>query len=56
VVCLYGSDEVGESLCPLLSDVPGARVLELEGGHHFSGDYAAVGRAILAPLREGQHL
>ncbi|ATB44279.1 virulence factor family protein [Cystobacter fuscus] len=56
VVCLYGSDEASESLCPLLSDVPGARVLELEGGHHFSGDYAAVGRAILAPLREGQHL
>ena len=56
VVCVYGSDEAKDSLCPLLGDVPGARVVKLEGGHHFSGDYAAVGRAILAPLREGQHL
>ncbi|WP_434385429.1 AcvB/VirJ family lysyl-phosphatidylglycerol hydrolase [Melittangium boletus] len=56
VVCVYGAEEAGESLCPLLSGVPGARAVKLEGGHHFSGDYPAVGRAILAPLREGQHL
>jgi type IV secretory pathway VirJ component len=56
VVCVYGGDEASDSLCPQLTDVPGARVVKLEGGHHFSGDYAAVGRAILAPLREGRHL
>lgn len=53
VVCLYGSDEADESLCPLLSDVPGAKSVMLQGGHHFGGDYAAVGRAILEPLKEG---
>ena len=56
VVCVYGAEEAGESLCPQLADVPGARVVKLGGGHHFSGDYPAVGRAILAPLREGEHL
>ncbi|MFL5355896.1 AcvB/VirJ family lysyl-phosphatidylglycerol hydrolase [Archangium sp.] len=56
LVCIYGSDEAGESLCPLLTDVPGAKSVMLKGGHHFGGDYAAVGRAILEPLREGHGL
>ncbi|PTL76346.1 virulence factor family protein [Vitiosangium sp. GDMCC 1.1324] len=56
LVCVYGSDEADESLCPLLSDVPGATSVMLKGGHHFGGDYAAVGRAILEPLRERHEL
>lgn len=52
IVCLYGSDEADESLCPLLGDVPGAKSVMLKGGHHFGGDYEAVGQAILEPLRE----
>ncbi|MGZ3461853.1 MAG: AcvB/VirJ family lysyl-phosphatidylglycerol hydrolase, partial [Archangium sp.] len=56
IVCVYGNDEADESLCPLLSNVRGAKSVMLKGGHHFGGDYTAVGRAILAPLQEGHEL
>jgi type IV secretory pathway VirJ component len=50
VLCLYGDEEVQESLCPLLTDVPGAKALQLKGGHHFGGDYNRVARAIIDGL------
>ncbi|ADO68914.1 virulence factor family protein [Stigmatella aurantiaca] len=50
VLCLYGDAEAAESLCPLLTKVPGAKTLMLKGGHHFDGDYARVARAIIAAL------
>jgi type IV secretory pathway VirJ component len=50
---VYGSEEADDSLCTELGGVPGAKSVKLEGGHHFGGDYESVGRAILAPLREG---
>ena len=46
VLCLYGADEK-DSACPAVRR-PGVKVLELEGGHHFDGDYAALARQILA--------
>lgn len=49
VLCLYGRDE-DESLCPLLRARPGARLVELGGGHHFGGDYAAVAREVIRTL------
>ncbi len=50
VLCLYGNQDVEESLCPLLTEVKGAKTLMLEGGHHFGGDYARVARAIIDAL------
>ena len=52
LVCVYGSEEADETLCTQLADVPGAHGVKLEGGHHLGGDYTAVGRALLEPLRE----
>jgi type IV secretory pathway VirJ component len=49
VLCLYGRDEE-ESLCPLLRARPGARLVELAGGHHFGGDYGAVAREVVRTL------
>lgn len=45
-ICLQGKDE-GDSACPGLA---GARVkaLVLPGGHHYDGDYEAIGRLLLA--------
>ena len=50
LLCVYGDEELSDSLCPLLTDVPGARAVLLKGGHHFDGDYAAIGRAVLREL------
>jgi type IV secretory pathway VirJ component len=50
VLCLYGDEELKESLCPLLAQVPGAKSVMLQGGHHFGGDYARVARTILDAL------
>lgn len=50
VLCLYGDEEIKESVCPQLTDVPGVRSLMLKGGHHFSGNYTRVARAIIDAL------
>ncbi|WP_201756157.1 virulence factor family protein [Corallococcus silvisoli] len=50
VLCLYGDEELADSLCPALSDVPGARATMLKGGHHFDGDYAAIARLVMREL------
>lgn len=44
-LCFYGSDET-ESLCPLL-DRTKVAVIQLQGGHHFSGDYKSIAQQIL---------
>jgi type IV secretory pathway VirJ component len=48
LVCLYGSDEK-DSFCrsPTL---PRSKVIELPGGHHYSGGYAAVAAKIIERL------
>jgi len=48
LTCLYGTDDK-DSPCRDL-DGRGARAVELQGGHHFEGDYRAVAAAVLAGL------
>ncbi|MBN9684176.1 MULTISPECIES: virulence factor family protein [unclassified Corallococcus] len=50
VLCVYGDEELSDSLCPTLSGVPGARAVLLKGGHHFDGDYDAIVRVVLREL------
>lgn len=47
VLCIYGSEELNDSLCT----APGSGDLirlQRPGGHHFDGDYEFIARAILA--------
>jgi len=46
LLCIYGSDE-DDSPCTKLRGT-GAVVVELQGGHHFDGDYAGLARRIMA--------
>jgi type IV secretory pathway VirJ component len=46
VLCIYGSDEKGTSLCPKL-DKTAFRVVEMSGGHHFGGDYDKLTKIII---------
>ncbi|WP_347402618.1 AcvB/VirJ family lysyl-phosphatidylglycerol hydrolase [Corallococcus macrosporus] len=50
VLCLYGDEELADSLCPTLSGVAGTRAVLLRGGHHFDGDYDAIARLVLREL------
>ncbi|WP_244222219.1 AcvB/VirJ family lysyl-phosphatidylglycerol hydrolase [Corallococcus exercitus] len=50
LLCLYGDEELSDSLCPTLSGVPGVRALLLKGGHHFDGDYDSIARLVLREL------
>ena len=45
MICVYGSGE-DQSLCPLLP--ASAAKIELDGGHHFDGNYRGLARRILA--------
>jgi type IV secretory pathway VirJ component len=48
LTCVHGADE-DDSFCLTLA--PGAaRVVALPGGHHYDGDYAALGAAIVRSL------
>ena len=48
LVCVYGEAEHGAACARL---PPGlGRAIPVPGGHHYGGDYAVVGRAILASL------
>jgi type IV secretory pathway VirJ component len=49
LLCIYGSDE-DDSPCKKLVGT-GATVVQLQGGHHFDGDYAGLARRIIAALR-----
>jgi type IV secretory pathway VirJ component len=48
LLCLYGEDEK-DSPCPKL-DPALVKAVQMGGGHHFGGDYAAVARQLLAAL------
>ena len=48
LMCLHGVDET-DSLCPTLSPTL-AKNVQLKGGHHYGGDYAAIANAILGLL------
>jgi type IV secretory pathway VirJ component len=49
ITCVYG-DKERHDICP---DLPGAQIakVRLPGGHHFNGDYAALGEAVLRASR-----
>lgn len=48
-LCVYGTDEKADSLCPVL-DASNTRVLGLPGGHHLSGDYEGLAAQILGAV------
>ncbi len=52
VLCIYGEDE-DDSACKLL-DRKAVTVVEMKGGHHFSGDYAKLADTILTHARESE--
>lgn len=47
--CFTGREDEGESGCPALAK-SGVEVVRTDGGHHFDGDYDALGLRILAGL------
>jgi type IV secretory pathway VirJ component len=49
VTCVYGDKERAD-ICPTLPDAEVAKV-RLHGGHHFNGDYASLGAAVLEASR-----
>lgn len=54
VICIYGDEphEVERSICPSL-DPARVDVIELPGGHHFDGDYQALGHRLAGALPAG---
>ena len=50
VLCIYGSDEKGTSLCPNLDNTL-FRIAEMPGGHHFGGDYGKLARVIMEHVK-----
>ncbi|USQ95573.1 virulence factor [Caulobacter sp. RL271] len=49
ITCVYGDKERAD-ICPTLPDAEVAKI-RLPGGHHFNGDYAALGDAVLRATR-----
>ena len=47
--CVYGSDD-DDSVCADLK-ATGAEIIEMDGGHHFGGDYATLARHIVGRIR-----
>lgn len=50
VLCVYGTDEADESICPRLK-APNVRLLRMPGGHHFNHAYAPIQDAILQAVK-----
>jgi type IV secretory pathway VirJ component len=48
VICFYGDDEKN-SACRTL-DTSWVKVVEMQGGHHFGGDYETIAKTILEKL------
>lgn len=51
-LCIYGSDD-DETICPQLHD-EAVTPMQLDGGHHFDGEYDKVARAILTAVAAGR--
>lgn len=49
ITCVYG-DKERHDICPDLPDAQIAKI-RLPGGHHFNGDYATLGEAVLRASR-----
>jgi type IV secretory pathway VirJ component len=50
VICVHGADEGADSFCAMLSGQPNVKDVALPGGHHYNGDYDALGERIAASL------
>lgn len=50
LVCVHGDEEGADSFCPGQAGKPLLKELVLPGGHHYNGDYAALGKAIAGAL------
>jgi len=48
LVCVHGAEE-NDSFC-LKPQAPHVRVVQLPGGHHYEGDYVALGALIVKSL------
>ena len=48
IICFYGADE-RDTVCPELT-APAHVAVKMPGGHHFDGDYSAIGERIAAAL------
>jgi len=46
ILCVYGTEEQDDSLCPKLKGI-NRRLMPVPGGHHFNNDYAPIENAIL---------
>jgi len=46
LLCVYGTEEKDDSLCPQLEGI-NRRIMPVAGGHHFNGDYAPIENTIL---------
>lgn len=50
VICVHGADEGTDSFCPGVAGNANVTELALPGGHHYNGDYDALGAAIARSL------
>jgi len=57
VICVHGADEGADSFCATLAGKPNVSDVSLPGGHHYNGDYDALGEHIAAslPPKPGAH-
>ena len=50
VICVHGAEEGADSFCTTLFGKPNVTDVSLPGGHHYDGDYDALGARIAASL------
>jgi len=50
VICVHGAEEGADSFCATLVGKPNVTDVSLPGGHHYDGDYEALGARIAASL------
>jgi type IV secretory pathway VirJ component len=50
VICVHGAEEGADSFCAVLVGKPNVTDVSLPGGHHYDGDYDALGARIAASL------
>ncbi|MBS0584208.1 MAG: hypothetical protein JSS42_14010 [Proteobacteria bacterium] len=50
VICVHGAEEGADSFCATLQGKPNVTDVSLPGGHHYDGNYDALGARIAASL------